>query len=65
VKSGGGERERQRERDGKVLPHITEGGLMKSGGVEREREREREIGKCITSHIFEGFTEVRRSRERE
>jgi hypothetical protein len=35
-------RERERERDGKVLPHISERVLLKSGGVERERERDRE-----------------------
>jgi hypothetical protein len=48
-------RERERERDGKELHHISERVLMKSGGVDRERERERESErkrlKVITSHI--------------
>jgi hypothetical protein len=56
---------RDRERDGKLLPHISERVLLKSGGVERERERQRERRKGITLHIWEGFPEVRRRRERE
>jgi hypothetical protein len=66
LKSGGVERERQRE-GGNVLLHISGRVLLKSGVVEREREKEsqRERRKCITSHIWEGFSEVRRRRERE
>jgi hypothetical protein len=51
LKSGSVERERGRERHGKLLPHISERVLLKSGGVKRERETVRETEKYNLTYL--------------